>query len=666
MLSQWLRKGNWIMWIGLASIALGTGGIKPCRNNNVSAFGGDQFGPGQEKQLAKYFSFFYMAINAGGFVTTFVTPIMREDVHCFGRDSCFPLAFGIPAVLMLTALVLFVSGRYITSYVMVQPQKESVLVNLSRLISLSRKLFSKGPKRDHWLDYSDDKFDTKTIADIKAVLRVLLLYVPLPIFWALYNQQGSRWTLQATKMDGKLGSFRIKPDQIQIGSRWTLQATKMDGKLGSFRIKPDQIQIVNSIFILLFIPLFDYIIYPLFAKCGMLKKPLQRMVVGGVLAGLAFAICGFYQITIEKHLPPTLSGHSIHMSIVNGLNSKITVKNNLLFPEKSLSLEKYNIHTVPNVDINELTSKWLTFNITLNDETNIPGCLPNREYSMQLSPSFQRSGILFITESICDPKNVLKILEFNKATDLLAKPEGGGALAAIAYNIRDSTTKPALNIKNDAYITFKFKNSEFTEYFNSTADFGHPIVTGDTKRYEGYVSYKKELNVHKGGAYELLLLDDGEKSTGHEAIKGMDFLQGGAYVSIGKLAGVTHNLVEANSLSVYLQIVQYAMLTAGEIMFSITGLEFSYSQAPVSMKSLVSAAWCLTVSFGDLIIFIISSSKLFEKQSSEFFFFAGLIVADMIVFAIIAYFYKPYQNDQGKQDDGIKVDDNDSNSIDEN
>jgi len=38
--------------IGLALIALGTGGIKPC----VSSFGGDQFKlPEQEKQLKVYF-----------------------------------------------------------------------------------------------------------------------------------------------------------------------------------------------------------------------------------------------------------------------------------------------------------------------------------------------------------------------------------------------------------------------------------------------------------------------------------------------------------------------------------------------------------------------------------------------------------------------------------
>lgn len=49
-------------------------------------------------------------------------------------------------------------------------------------------------------------------------------------------------------------------------------------------------------------------------------------------------------------------------------------------------------------------------------------------------------------------------------------------------------------------------------------------------------------------------------------------------------------------------------------MFSITGLEFSYSQAPVSMKSLLTACFLLTTAFGNLIIVVIESAKLFEKQ----------------------------------------------------
>ena len=61
-------------FFGLALIALGTGGIKPC----VSGFGGDQFQlPEQERQLQTFFTVFYFSINAGSFISTIVTPILR-------------------------------------------------------------------------------------------------------------------------------------------------------------------------------------------------------------------------------------------------------------------------------------------------------------------------------------------------------------------------------------------------------------------------------------------------------------------------------------------------------------------------------------------------------------------------------------------------------------
>ena len=42
------------------------------------------------------------------------------------------------------------------------------------------------------------------IEDVRVVLKVLTLFLPLPVFWALFDQQGSRWTLQAILMDGQL------------------------------------------------------------------------------------------------------------------------------------------------------------------------------------------------------------------------------------------------------------------------------------------------------------------------------------------------------------------------------------------------------------------------------------------------------------------------------
>lgn len=90
-----------ILTVGLLFVAFGSGGIKPC----VSAFGGDQFKlPEQTAQLAAFFSLFYFTINSGSLISTTITPIFREKVHCFGDNDCFPLAFGLPAVLMLTSV----------------------------------------------------------------------------------------------------------------------------------------------------------------------------------------------------------------------------------------------------------------------------------------------------------------------------------------------------------------------------------------------------------------------------------------------------------------------------------------------------------------------------------------------------------------------------------
>ena len=43
----------------------------------------------------------------------------------------------------------------------------------------------------------------------------------------------------------------------------------------------------------------------------------------------------------------------------------------------------------------------------------------------------------------------------------------------------------------------------------------------------------------------------------------------------------------ANDVSIFLLLPQYIVITAGEVMNSVTGLEFAYTQAPKSMKSVV-------------------------------------------------------------------------------
>ena len=75
-----------------------------------------------------------------------------------------------------------------------------------------------------------------------------------------------------------------------LGSRWTQTATQMNGYLGSVQILPDQIQLLNSLMILLFLPIFQKLIYPAFEWCGVTVSPLRKMSLGQVhhLFGLMF------------------------------------------------------------------------------------------------------------------------------------------------------------------------------------------------------------------------------------------------------------------------------------------------------------------------------------------------------------------------------------------
>ena len=59
------------------------------------------------------------------------------------------------------------------------------------------------------------------------------------------------------------------------------------------------------------------------------------------------------------------------------------------------------------------------------------------------------------------------------------------------------------------------------------------------------------------------------------------------------------------------------------------------------MKSVLQACWLLTMAFGNLIIVLIADANIFSERSYEFFFFGGLMVVDIAMFAIMAYFYVP-------------------------
>lgn len=97
--------------------------------------------------------------------------------------------------------------------------------------------------------------------------------------------------------------------------------------------------------------------------------------------------------------------------------------------------------------------------------------------------------------------------------------------------------------------------------------------------------------------------------------------------------------IAPNTVNMALQIPQYFLITCGEVVFSVTGLEFSYSQAPSNMKSVLQAGWLLTVAVGNIIVLIVAGAGQFSEQWAEYILFAALLLVVCVIFAIMARFY---------------------------
>ena len=103
-----------------------------------------------------------------------------------------------------------------------------------------------------------------------------------------------------------------------------------------------------------------------------------------------------------------------------------------------------------------------------------------------------------------------------------------------------------------------------------------------------------------------------------------------------------HQDSNAATISILWFIPQYFLITVGEIMVSVTGVEWAYTEAPPSMKAIMNACWVLTTCVGNLIDLVIVSLKFTREQSNEYFIFAGLMAGAAIAFMLLAIFYYEY------------------------
>ena len=221
--------------IGLGLIALGAGGIKPC----VSAHVGDQFSHSNSHLLPRVFGWFYFAINLGAFTSTLLIPVLLDQ---YGAH----VAFAVPGLLMLSATIIFWSGRY--RFVHIPAGGKAFL----------REVFSHD--------------------GLAALKRLGILYLFVAMFWALFDQSASAWVLQARQMDRELPGIELLPSQLQAA---------------------------NPLLVMLLIPLFNYLIYPVINRVYRLTA-LRKIGIGLFVTVLAFAISAFTQLKIDAGQTPSI------------------------------------------------------------------------------------------------------------------------------------------------------------------------------------------------------------------------------------------------------------------------------------------------------------------------------------------------------------------------
>ncbi|HRQ88534.1 MAG TPA: POT family MFS transporter, partial [Bacteroidia bacterium] len=156
-------------------------------------------------------------------------------------------AFGVPGVLMAIATLVFWMGRW--KFVHIPPRGPHFL----------REMFSR--------------------EGLKAVGKLFAIYAFVAIFWALFDQTASSWVLQAENMDKKW-----------LGLTWL----------------PSQMQSLNSILILLFIPLFSYVVYPLVGRIFPLT-PLRKIAIGLFIMVGSFVLVSVAQMRIDAGKTPTIA-----------------------------------------------------------------------------------------------------------------------------------------------------------------------------------------------------------------------------------------------------------------------------------------------------------------------------------------------------------------------
>ncbi|WCJ25969.1 Major facilitator superfamily protein [Euphorbia peplus] len=289
-----------VLYLALYLTALGTGGLK----SSVSGFGSDQFDETDEKekkQMGKFFHWFFFLINLGALGAVTILVYMQDNL---GRKW----GYGVCACAILFGILVFLSGtrRYrfkklvgspltqIASVVVCAwnkrhlevPSHPSFFHDINDVEDGNKKVKQRLPLSEQFsfLDKAAirepekrevNKWNLATLTDVeevKLVIRMLPIWATTIIFWTVYAQMTTFSVSQATTMDCHIGSFKIPAASMTVF-------------------------FVGSI--LVTVPIYDRIIFPILKKSfnkphGL--TPLQRIGVGLVFSIVAMVAAALSEL----------------------------------------------------------------------------------------------------------------------------------------------------------------------------------------------------------------------------------------------------------------------------------------------------------------------------------------------------------------------------------
>src|SRR5690606_33010906 len=111
------------------------------------------------------------------------------------------------------------------------------------------------------------------------------------------------------------------------------------------------------------------------------------------------------------------------------------------------------------------------------------------------------------------------------------------------------------------------------------------------------------------------------------------------------------------------QVFAYIIMTAAEVLVSITALECSYTQAPQKMKSFIMELFLLSVTLGNIFVgWVNEQIEGLREQGSTlleganyFWFFTACMAAAAVAFVVWSQFYKGQTYIQGDPDAEARV-----------